>query len=255
MWRLHQSDLFGEQQTIMHTAKDLQIAREVRREAVAWAIAHGYDHREANGSEEITEPLTGSTVAGAWQELGLRVRASRSRWPTRRGAWRRRSSTTVCSRRCSERVSPQLVLASTAHRKATTLFPERRALALQELDDPGTTLLIEWSAPRNCDIEDRAAWRQASPHWSTGRQRLLEARLKKVLSGQTLDPDEDDPIESFRCQFLNSWLPTVVTDAGEPVLDIGVWMAAHGTVSPDARVYAAIEDYFGRGRCGRRRRP
>jgi hypothetical protein len=127
------------------------------------------------------------------------------------------------------------------------LFPTRRAQALQELDSPVSTLLIEWSAPRTAAIDDRAAWRMASPHWSKGRERLLDARLRKVQSGQSIDPDEDDPIESFRCQYLNSWLPTVVTDAGEPVLDTHVWAAARGTVGPDAPLYAAIEDFFGKG--------
>jgi hypothetical protein len=145
-----------------------------------------------------------------------------------------------------ERISPQMVLASTANRRATPLFPQRRAQALGELDEPGSTLLLEWSAQRDVDIEDREAWRLASPHWSAGRERLLEARLAKVLAGQSVDPDEADPVESFRCQYLDSWLPQVVTDVGEPVVDPIVWSRARGAVEP-VQVFAAIEDYYGKG--------
>jgi len=245
LWRLHASTLFGEEQTILHTAKDLAVSREVRRSAQAWAQAHGYDTREANGQESITEPLSGSrwlvrgknSIYGYSTSLGVVDEC----WGIDAEIVDDGMLPTAL-----ERNSPQMILASTAHRRATSMFPQRRAAALQELDSPGSTLLIEWSAPRTCDIEDRAAWRMASPHWSAGRERLLEARLRKVQSGQTLDPDEDDPTESFRCQFLNSWLPQTVTDPGEPVLDMAVWMKARGAVSP-TRVFAAIEDYFGKG--------
>jgi hypothetical protein len=145
-----------------------------------------------------------------------------------------------------ERAAPQMVLASTANRKATPLFPGRRAQALTELDHPGTVLLLEWSMPRDMDIDDRAGWRLASPHWSAGRERLLEAGLAKVLAGQSLDPDETDPIESWRCQYGDSWLPTVVTDVGEPIVDMLAWDRARGAVKP-TRVFAAVEDYFGKG--------
>jgi hypothetical protein len=246
MWRLHQADRFGEQQLILHTAKDLEIAREVRREGQAWATVREYDHRESNGSEEITEPVSGSRwlVRGKSSVYGYSASYAIGDecWGLAAEIIDDGLEATMLERR-----SPQITLASTAHRKATTLFPERRAQALAELDHPGSTLLIEWSAPRSCRIDDRAAWRQASPHWSAGRERMLEARLARVQAGQTLDPDEADPTESFRCQFLNSWLPQTVTDAGQLLLDLGVWARARGSARAGAPVFAAIEDYFGKG--------
>ena len=34
---------------------------------------------------------------------------------------------------------------------------------------------------------------------------MLAAKLRRAMSGQSEDPDEDDPVESFRSQFLNIW--------------------------------------------------
>lgn len=245
-WRLHQTGLFDEQQLIMHTAKDLQIAREVRREAKAWAQSRGYPTREVNGSEEITEPASGSRwlVRGKNSTYGYSVgyALADEAWGLPVAVIDDGLQPTML-----ERQSPQLVLASTAHRKATPLFPERRAQALQELDAPQSTLLLEWSAPRTADIDDLSAWRQASPHWSAGRQRLLESRIRRVQSGESLDPDEDDPVESFRCQYLNHWPARAVHTPGEPLIDLAQWMQARGTAGPDARLFAAIEDWFGKG--------
>ena len=44
-WRLHQADLFGEEQTIMHTGKDLPVCKEVQRLARQWAKGRGYPVR------------------------------------------------------------------------------------------------------------------------------------------------------------------------------------------------------------------
>lgn len=245
-WRLHQTERFGEVQLIMHTAKDLQIAREVRREAKQWANARGYPTREQNGSEEITEPSTGSR----WLVRGKNSTYGYSNsYALADEAWGLPVAVIDDGLQPTmlERVSPQLVLASTAHRKATPLFPERRAQALQELDAPSSTLLLEWSAPRSADYTDLAAWRQASPHWSAGRQRLLESRIARVVAGESLDPDEDDPVESFRCQYLNHWPARVVNTPGESLVDMPAWMRARGTVSADAKLFAAIEDWFGKG--------
>lgn len=245
-WRLHQTERFGEQQLIMHTAKDLQVAREVRREAKAWATARNYPTREQNGSEEITEPSTGSRwlVRGKNSTYGYSVSYALAdeAWGLPVAVIDDGLQPTML-----ERAAPQLVLASTGHRKATPLFPERRAQALQELDQPASTLLLEWSAARGAEIDDLDAWRQASPHWSPGRQRLLSSRIARVHAGESLDPDEGDPIESFRCQYLNHWPARVVHTPGEPVVELAHWMRARGTAGPDAKLFAAIEDWFGKG--------
>ena len=85
------------------------------------------------------------------------------------------------------------------------LVPMRRVAAFASWHTPKHTLWLEWSAEQSAEIDDRAAWRAASPHWSRSRERLLEARLERVEAGETVDPDEHDARESFRSQFLNGW--------------------------------------------------
>ena len=147
-WRLHQAELFGEEQTIMHTGKDLPVCKEVQRLARQWAKARAYPVREQNGNEEITEPLSDSrwmvrgkdSVYGYSVSFGLVDEA----WGVAPGVVEDGIEPTM-----AERHSPQLVLASTAHRRATSLFPTHRTAALDQLDEPTSTLLIEWSAHRD----------------------------------------------------------------------------------------------------------
>ena len=245
-WRLHQAPRFGEPQTILHTGKDLPVCREVQLPAMAWAIARDYPVRQQNGNEQITEPESGSrwiirgkgSVYGYPGSLVLVDEA----WGVAPEVVEDGLEPTM-----AERFSPQLVLASTAHRRATVLFPTRRAAALDELDAPSTTLIIEWSAPRGSDLDDPAAWRAASPHWSPGRQRLLEARLRRVHAGQTLDPDEDDPIESFLAQYLNVWPVRTGPRSGERLLPEGIWDQVFASVSSTGPVWVAVEDNYGQG--------
>jgi hypothetical protein len=248
-WRLHQAPLFAEPQTILHTGKDLPVCKEVQRPAMAWALARGYPVRQQNGNEQIEHELTGSrwiirgkgSVYGYPASLVLADEA----WGIPTDVVDDGLEPTM-----AERTSPQLILASTAHRKATALFPTRRQAALDQLDEPAGTLLLEWSAPRGVDLDDRDAWRQASPHWSAGRARLLESRLRRVEAGQSLDPDEDDPGESFRAQYLNQWPIRLGDGAGEPFLDPGLW--ARLLVEPESGgaglpVCVGVEDNYGQG--------
>src|SRR5262245_26209649 len=110
----------------------------------------------------------------------------------------------------AEREQPQLVLVSTAHRRATALMLGRRQVALAQLEEGDGDLLIEWSAPAGTELDDRTAWRLASPHWSERRERLVSKRHDAMQAGEIEDPDEPDPVESFRAQWLNQW-PTKIT--------------------------------------------
>jgi len=246
-WRLHQAALFGEPQTILHTGKDLPVCKEVQLPAMAWAMAREYPVRQQNGNEQITEPSSGSrwiirgkgSVYGYSGSFALVDEA----WGVAPDVVEDGLEPTLV-----ERCSPQLVLASTAHRRATVLFPTRRAGALDELDAPSSTLILEWSVPRGSDIADRGAWRAASPHWSQNRERLLDARLRRVKAGQSLDPDEDDPRESFLAQFLNVWPIRTGPDTGERLLGEGVWARALETgLQSDGPVWVAVEDNYGQG--------
>jgi hypothetical protein len=116
-----------------------------------------------------------------------------------------------------ERAEAQVWLTSTAHRRATPLVPERRSAALRELTEPGDALLVEWSAPRGVPIGDRQAWRMASPHWTPRREGLVDRACQRAVLGQSQPGDDDDPVESFRSQWLNSW-PVVAAAVREELL-------------------------------------
>jgi phage terminase large subunit-like protein len=249
LWRLHQESLFAEEQLVLHTGKDLQACREVQRPARAWAKQAGYQVREANNQEEICLP-DGSRWLLRGQGSVYSYAASLA---VADEAWGVHSQTVEegLEPTLAERVNGQLVLFSTAHRRCTSLVPMRRAVALATWAHPKNTLLLEWSAPRNSDLEDRAAWRLASPHWTPGRERLLEGKLARVLAGHSEDPDEDDPVESFRSQFLNVWPARrlVATTRAEPLVDVDTWNQALDLYAPvpDGPLVVAIEDYFGLG--------
>jgi len=124
--------------------------------------------------------------------------------------------------------------------------------ALETWENPADTLLLEWSAPAGTPLEDRAAWRQASPFWSPGRERLLEARYRRLEAG-VHDPDdvEDNPEASFTTQVLNVWPRQRAAGAGkdEPLVSADVWAAcADMTVTaPPGPVVVAVEDWYGLG--------
>jgi hypothetical protein len=246
-WRLHQTDRFGEPQTVLHTGKDLPVCKEVQGPAMAWAHERGYPTRQQNGNEQITEPLSGSRwiirskggIYGYSASLALVDEA----WGVAQDVVNDGVAPTML-----ERLSPQLVLASTAHRRATILYPTRRHAALSELNDPASTLLVEWSAPRGSDIADPGAWRASSPHWSAGRERLLDGQLRLVRHGETLDPDEDDPVESFLAQYLNVWPVRTSPNSGARLLDDGLWEATAARVDTSGEpVFVAVEDNYGTG--------
>jgi len=110
--------------------------------------------------------------------------------------------------------------------------------------------LLEWSAPADLGLDDLDGWRQASPHWTTRRQRLVQAQFDALTAGEIQDPDEPDPEQSFRAQWLNQW-PRKLTEVdprNEPLLPGGLWLglAEDGVVSSE-EVIVAVEDDYGRG--------
>lgn len=157
-----------------------------------------------------------------------------------------------------EQTSPQLGLVSTAHPEATGLMLDRRAEAIAELFDPQHLLLLDWSglAGRHGrgdgpDLDDRNRWRQASPHWSRQRETLIAGALKSARSGGS-DPEDPDPIGSFRCQWLNQWPQDVevTADPDERVATVEEWQACldpAATPGPHRPVVLAVEDDLGRG--------
>jgi len=253
-WRLHQRDRFGEAQLVMHTGKDISVSAEVQRRARVWARELGMPTREANGAQQIGTAgevdrwmvRAHQAVYGYASTLALADEA----WALPAAVVEEGLEPTL-----AETSNGQLVLFSTAHRKCTGLIPVRRAALLDRWATPGgTSLLLEWSATRGSQIGDRDAWRAASPHWGPPRQRLMDAKHARASGGQSVDPDEDDPVESFRSQFLNVWpvRRIVSSTRAEVLVEADQWNAAADLFAPvpDGPVCVAVEDFYGLGAAG-----
>lgn len=253
LWRLHQAGRWGEPQLVLMTSRDLPAAREVHRSARAWARGQaGWSVREANGQEEVADP-GGSRWAvrgsGSVYSYSVSLALVDECWGVAPGVVADGIEPTLV-----ERASPQLLLVSTAHRATTALFPRRRAVALAQLGAPVDTLLVEWSAPEGCGLDDRGGWRAASPHWTAQRERLVSSKLAEAVTGRAgADPLELDPVASFRSQWLNRW-PQVGAPAAvgrdEPLLvDSTSWagLVDLSVGALTARSVVAVEDFFGRG--------
>ena len=251
LWRIHQGGRFGEPQDVLHTGKDLAVCKEVQRPARLWAKAHRdvYRVREVNGQEEIEVLEDGSRwmlrAKEAVYGYSVSMAAADEAWKVRESSIEEGLAPTMV-----ERIQPQLLLISTAHRSATSLMLGRRQAALAELESGAGDLLVEWSAPQGADLDDRAGWRAASPHWTPGRERLLERQLAKMAAGEVDDPEEPDPVASFRAQWLNQWprRPAPLAGNTESLLPEGLWDGAlvEGVRSEGA-IWVAVEDDVGYG--------
>lgn len=248
LWRLANGPtLFEPEQLVLHTGKDLAIVREVMRKAWAWAAPlEDWDIKRG-----MTEPEV--------SYLGV------NRWVARS-----KDSTTgydACLALCDEawdvppssidddleptmleRESPQLVLTSTAHRRATSLMRGRILDALAT--DDRETLLLVWAMPPGSDPGDETAWRAASPHWSEDRHRMIASKYAKALAGEA-DPEADDPdpMQGFIAQYGNVWrLRERRRQRGQAIVTEAEWAGlANVLARPGAPDGAAIEAWFGRG--------
>jgi hypothetical protein len=250
LWRMHQGDRFGEPQDVLHTGKDLAVCKEVQRRGRIWAKARSeYAVREVNGQEQIELLADGSRWMLRAKEAVYGYAASLALVDE---AWRVKASSVDegLTPTMAEREQAQLLLFSTAHRKATGLVLDRRKVALEELEDGDGDLLVEWSAPEAAEDDDRAGWRLASPHWTPRRERLVSRAHDRMLAGESEDPEEPDPVASFRAQWLNRWPRKRVDPSGptEPLLLAGVWdgLREPGLVGVEP-LWVAVEDDYGMG--------
>jgi hypothetical protein len=250
LWRIEQGDRWGEPQDVLHTGKDLAVCIEVQRSARIWArpLTGLYQVREASGREAI-EYLPGRggrwilKAKGAPYGFTISEAVVDEAWNVETNYIEEGVAPTMV-----ERVSPQLLLVSTAHRLSTSLMLTRRKVALEELETGTGDLLIEWSAPRGAPIDGLAGWRQASPHWTPQRQRLIQRRLDAMYAGETQDLTEVDPAESFRAQWLNQWPKGLTVLDGEELLPPGLWQQlAEPGLRSSGPVWVAVEDNFGNG--------
>jgi hypothetical protein len=241
LWRMHQGARWDEPQTVVHTGKDLPVCVEIQRPARRWAraerFADVYKVRDANGQEQIEYLADGSRWLVKAKESVYGLTASMAvvdeAWAVPATIIEEGLVPTMV-----ELAAAQLWLVSTAHRKATGLMVTRRNVAVADLGNTDADLWIEWSAAPGAELDDEAGWRQASPHWTDRRHRLIAQRLTAARAGESDDPDEPDPFQAFAAQWLNRW-PTTRRRAGhgEPLLDPGAWEACAG----------ALEQYAGPG--------
>jgi hypothetical protein len=200
LWRLDVGPtLFDEPQLAIHTGKDLAIVREIQRGAWHWADSRDWRIVRAIGRESVENGehrwLARSTdsVYGYDITLGMVDEG----WDV--------DPTTVSEGMepaAMERISPQIVLTSTAHRKATSLMRGRISDALAV----DSSLLLLWGVPDDADTSDPETWRAASAHWSPARLRLMQSKFEKALRGEAdLELDDPDPLAGFESQYLNRW--------------------------------------------------
>ena len=196
MWRLHHAELFNEQQTILHMANKRDTAMEVLRPAGLWALEkYGKGSvRWGNMSTGITLPSGDRwLIHAANDSAGVGYSCSMvfadEAWAISRSVIDNAVMPTM-----SEREQPQLWLVSTAGDSSSDLMIQYRSAAIQQLDAPAGTLLLEWSAPADADPDDPDTWAWASPEWTPKRQAFVERQHATVEES------------SFRREWCNQWV-------------------------------------------------
>lgn len=231
---------------ILHIARKLAVAVEVQRPARRWARARPdrFKVTERAGEQQI-ERVDGPDRR--WMvraknnvvSLSADVVFVDEAWDVPAGELEADVIPTTVTR------GGQVQLWSTAHRKATALVTSRRGGVDVSADT--RFLIVEWSTPAGYDLDDRAGWRLASPHWDDLREQLIADRYAAAQAGLTDDVDEADPLAAFRSQWLNQWpAKPAARQPGEPLLDGDAWAGAAGELDgpPDLAV-VAVNDHFG----------
>lgn len=137
-----------------------------------------------------------------------------------------------------ERVSPQIVVTSTAHRKATSLMRGRISDSLA-MD---SSLLLLWSVPDDADTSELSTWMAASAHWSPARERLMQSKWERALRGEQDDElDDPDPLAGFESQYLNRWQLKVGAGGALP----GWSDLATDRIPPEAEALGVASDVSG----------
>lgn len=244
-WRLEFGQaLFGEVQTAIHTGADVAICREIQRGAWRWAEGHSWTVTKGNGKEAIETPTEDRWLVRAQDAVyGYDVCLGMidEGWDVKPDTLSEGLEPAAL-----ERSSAQILITSTAHRRATSMMRSELTAAMS-LDDPETLLLL-WAAPLDADPSDPEVWRAASPHWTEDRRKMIAAKYKKALSGQD-DPefDDPDPMKGFEAQYLNKWRIREPKQIGRPVVDPEVWRAMSAPVPDYPPDVVAVEAWFDLG--------
>lgn len=255
LWRMAHPERFGEVQTVVHTGSDVAICREIQRGAWRWAEeVAGWTVVRANGKEAIesTERTEGPADLSGSRWL-VRAQGAVYGYDVCLGivdeAWSVKPDTYTegLEPATLERLSPQLHVTSTAHRRATSLMPTllRAGLTMEEPE----TLVIVWAAPPDADAGDPEVWRAASPHWSEDRRKLINRKYMAALAGE-VDPqaDDPDPMAGFTAQYLNIWrLESSGNDRGDAAVSPEDWAELVEPIPDRVPDAVAMESWFGDG--------
>ena len=250
LWRIGPgADLFGEEQLVMHTGSDIAICREVQQKAWRWAEdTAGWTVSRANGKEAVETPaghrwLVRAQTAVYGYDVTLALVDE---------GWDVKPETVSdgLEPATMERISPQVVITSTAHRKARSMMRGQISTALT-IASPGSALLL-WGVPFDLDREQWGnpdVWRAASPHWSEDRRLMIESKYAEAVEkAEHPEVDDPDPVASFAAQYLNLWDLKVTRSArGQEFIDEESWSALTATRPTGAPAGAAIESWVSQG--------
>ncbi|HEY7821851.1 MAG TPA: terminase family protein [Acidimicrobiia bacterium] len=198
LWRLHHPEHFEETQTILHVANRRSTAMEVMRPAGIWA-AEKYGKKATRwGNENAGIELPSGDrwlIHAANDSAGVGYSTSMvfvdEAWKVKRTVVDDSLAPTM-----AERNQPQLWLVSTAGDSTSDLMTAYRQRALDRLDseDPGSVLLLEWSAPAEADPNQVETWKWASPEWNDKRETFLRQQWNNVEES------------AWRREYLNQWV-------------------------------------------------
>lgn len=259
-WRLHQGDRFGTRQLLLHqsiakgqAASVLQ--REVpftERRPDLYDVEVGKSKQgdvsiewRADGSAWLVISTGTARSGGAYGWSSVSAAAVDEAWSIPPSVVDDGTEPTLL-----ESVDPWLALVSTAHRNATSLMIARRHLAIEDLASvEAYALLIDWSARPGLAMDDPQAWREASPHWTPGREQRISAAVQRAMLGIASDEDNGmSPVDAVNAQYLNRW-PSgrMAASQVEVLLPAGAWEAAFVDVEIDGPAVIAVEDWMGSG--------
>jgi hypothetical protein len=236
LFRVQRPDLFGDD-VVMSLATSMKLAQELQRPAAQWAETHGWRVWRGAAYTAIHTP-SGERwiVAAAASSHGYTVGllGVDEAWGIEPAVIEDHAEPTLLASS-----HPQLLMTSTAHPDATALMLDGRRIAIDELESPGSTLIVEWSADPDAPDDDLDVWRSASPAWTGQRERMMRDRLAKAR--------ERGELSSFRTQYLNVWPERDVKDDAARLVDPSLFAASlgGGPVGLMSPVLVIEDDFLG----------
>jgi len=206
-WRTEQVGLFGPRpQHCVITSYNVTQASGVHARSRVAALAWPDLYRVglSRGAEVIEERATGATYA---------VKALQATYGSSLVAAFVDEAWAIPQAPVSEGIVPtllraessQLFLTSTAHRLCTPLLLDRRQAAIASLQHPTDTLVLEWSAPADAALDDLDALRGCWPWHTEATIAAAMQALTDALTVELVDPNEPDPVQSWREQYRNQF--------------------------------------------------